>query len=97
MTSTPHPRLPRSALLLLVAGALLVTAPSSNGYYQRPGTTQRVTMGYDGSQTKDPVDAVLGQSIFEIGISANGRYVAFSSTATNLVPGDVNNESDIFR
>ena len=29
-------------------------------------------------------------------ISANGRFVAFRSFATNLVPGDTNNTSDIF-
>jgi Tol biopolymer transport system component len=29
-------------------------------------------------------------------ISASGRYVAFASWATNLVPGDTNNGSDIF-
>ncbi|MEG4632536.1 calcium-binding protein [Microcoleus sp. AR_TQ3_B6] len=29
-------------------------------------------------------------------ISANGRFVAFRSFATNLVPGDINNERDIF-
>jgi Ca2+-binding RTX toxin-like protein len=29
-------------------------------------------------------------------ISGNGRFVAFSSSATNLVPGDTNNSSDIF-
>ncbi|MEG4528987.1 calcium-binding protein [Microcoleus sp. D2_18a_D3] len=29
-------------------------------------------------------------------ISANGRFVAFESEATNLVPGDTNNNSDIF-
>ncbi len=29
-------------------------------------------------------------------VSADGRYVAFASTATNLVPGDTNNLSDIF-
>src|SRR5437899_2875686 len=29
-------------------------------------------------------------------ISAEGRYVAFSSLATNLVPGDTNNAEDIF-
>lgn len=32
----------------------------------------------------------------EPSISADGRYVAFSSSATNLVPGDTNGESDIF-
>lgn len=29
-------------------------------------------------------------------ISADGRYVTFSSDASNLVPGDTNNQSDIF-
>lgn len=29
-------------------------------------------------------------------ISADGRYVAFSSSATNLVPGDTNGEVDLF-
>lgn len=29
-------------------------------------------------------------------ISANGRYVAFASFASNLVPGDTNNSNDIF-
>ena len=29
-------------------------------------------------------------------VSANGRYVAFQSDASNLVPGDTNNASDIF-
>lgn len=30
-------------------------------------------------------------------LSPNGRYIAYESTATNLVPGDTNNRSDIFR
>ena len=30
------------------------------------------------------------------GISANGKYVVFQSAATNLVPGDTNNYTDIF-
>jgi hypothetical protein len=29
-------------------------------------------------------------------ISANGRYVSFTSNATNLVPGDTNNTHDVF-
>jgi len=32
----------------------------------------------------------------EPAISANGRYVAFSSTADNLVPGDANRVQDVF-
>jgi Tol biopolymer transport system component len=30
-------------------------------------------------------------------ISADGRYVVFSSEATNLISGDSNNTSDVFR
>ncbi len=33
---------------------------------------------------------------FSPSISENGRYVVFSSDASNLVPGDTNNEADIF-
>jgi hypothetical protein len=29
-------------------------------------------------------------------ISANGRYVAFGSSASNLVAGDTNGSSDVF-
>jgi Tol biopolymer transport system component len=32
----------------------------------------------------------------EPGVSADGRRVAFSSTATNLVPGDTNSSGDVF-
>lgn len=33
---------------------------------------------------------------FPLQISANGRYVLFESTASDLVPGDTNNNNDIF-
>jgi hypothetical protein len=36
-----------------------------------------------------------GVSIFP-SISANGRFVAFTSRASNLVPGDTNGVEDIF-
>ena len=29
-------------------------------------------------------------------ISGNGRYIAFSTTATNMVPGDAKNYQDVF-
>jgi TolB protein len=35
-------------------------------------------------------------SALQPSISADGRYVAFSSAATNLVPGDTNGVSDVF-
>ena len=52
------------------------------------GTTERVSVPSDGTQGNDYSD--------EPSISADGRFVAFWSYATNLVPGDMNGYSDIF-
>lgn len=55
------------------------------------GTTSLVTI------TEDGIQPDLGTSWYEYTeISADGRYVAFSSPATNLVPNDTNNERDFF-
>lgn len=51
-------------------------------------TTRRVSVGRDGRQGNG---GSLGPSI-----SADGRYVAFYSLATNLVPADTNGLSDLF-
>ncbi len=52
------------------------------------GTTTRVSVASDGSQGNgDSSDANL---------SGDGRYVAFESDATNLVPGDTNGLTDVF-
>ena len=53
------------------------------------GTTRRVSVGPSGQQANDA-------SGFRPTISANGRYVAFASFASNLVPGDVNGVGDVF-
>ena len=52
------------------------------------GVTQRVSVDSDGDQAN-------GDSILPA-ISADGRFVAFSSEASNLVAGDTNNQADIF-
>jgi hypothetical protein len=49
---------------------------------------QRVSVASDGRQTNSGSDNAA--------ISADGRYVTFNSTATNLVEGDTNGVSDIF-
>jgi Ca2+-binding RTX toxin-like protein len=51
-------------------------------------TTTRISVDSAGNQ---------GNS-YSVGgsISADGRFVAFSSNASNLVPGDTNNSSDVF-
>jgi hypothetical protein len=52
------------------------------------GVTERVSVASDGTQAN-------GDSILPA-ISADGRFVAFSSEASNLVAGDTNNQADIF-
>ncbi|MBI3844149.1 MAG: PD40 domain-containing protein [Planctomycetes bacterium] len=52
------------------------------------GTTSRVSVAYDGSESNGYSD---GGSI-----AADGRYVAFASHATNIVPGDTNAAVDAF-
>jgi Tol biopolymer transport system component len=53
------------------------------------GTTTRVSVGPGGVQGD-------GDSFFEPRLSADGRFVAFTSFATNLVTGDTNGVSDVF-
>ena len=58
------------------------------------GTTERVSVDSLGAQAN-------GTSYGEnyrtgLGISSDGRYVVFSSLASNLVPGDTNGVSDVF-
>ncbi|MFO0982712.1 MAG: calcium-binding protein [Planctomycetota bacterium] len=52
------------------------------------GETTRVSVSSSGSEQ----DRSLGDAA----ISADGRYVAFDSLATNLVPGDTNGLADVF-
>ena len=52
------------------------------------GTTERASVDSGGAQGN-------GDSIHPV-ISSNGRYVAFESHSTNLVPGDTNSVTDIF-
>ncbi|MEG4109299.1 hypothetical protein [Microcoleus sp. S13_C5] len=51
-------------------------------------TTTRVSIDSAGNQANDASDGAS--------ISADGRFVAFDSYASNLVPGDTNNTNDIF-
>ncbi len=66
----------------------------TNGYVdifvhdRQSGTTERVSVDSLGAEGHD--------SSFDPSISADGRYVAFSSYATDLVGGDTNGWSDVF-
>ena len=55
---------------------------------RRTATTRRVSTDATGAQANDG-------SLFP-SLSGDGRYVAFTSLASNLVPGDTNRMSDLF-
>ena len=55
---------------------------------RQAGTTERVSVAADGSEANGASDW--------LSISADGRYVAFSSVASNLVVGDTNAREDVF-
>ena len=58
------------------------------------GDTWRVSVASDGTQANGNS---YGMSVSAISlVSADGRFVAFESDATNLVAGDSNNKRDIF-
>jgi Tol biopolymer transport system component len=56
---------------------------------RQAGTTVRVSVGASAAQT-------VGGDSFRPAVSADGRFVAFSSAATNLVSGDTNAATDVF-
>jgi Tol biopolymer transport system component len=58
---------------------------------RKRGETTRVSVSSDGEEGN-------ASSLFFPSISANGRFVAFTSWASNLVPGDrnISNEEDVF-
>jgi hypothetical protein len=53
-------------------------------------TTERVNLASDGTQANDET------SFSFVAVSANGRFVTFSSYASNLVTGDTNGVEDVF-
>jgi hypothetical protein len=71
-------------------GAGLPQGPCSDVYLhdRLTGETSRVSVASDGAQANN--------HSFTPDVSANGRFVVFASTATNLVPEDPNPGTDIF-
>ena len=52
------------------------------------GTTERISVNVNGGDAND--------FSFPPSISRDGRYVAFASFGTNIVPNDINHSSDVF-
>ncbi|RZV43939.1 MAG: calcium-binding protein, partial [Acidimicrobiales bacterium] len=71
-----------------------LVAGDTNGQYDVfvrdtvSGETSRVSVAFDGSQTTSQSDIAS--------VSADGRFVTFSSPAPNLVAADTNNAKDVF-
>jgi Tol biopolymer transport system component len=59
-------------------------------YDRETGKTIRVSVATDGTETDN------GTQVFALSISSDGKYVAFASLATTLVPDDTNKVWDIF-
>lgn len=79
----------RASGVLLAAATGLAVLGGAQPATADPGTTERVSVDSDGNEGND-------HSWWEPAISADGRYVAFRSWATNLVPDDTNGAPDIF-
>src|SRR2546430_521085 len=73
------------ALVAAAAAAALLTLPASA---TSSAPTTRVSVATGGAPAN-------GNSLAPA-ISKDGRFVAFYSDASNLVPGDANGESDVF-
>ncbi|MFE7117742.1 TolB family protein [Streptomyces sp. NPDC057654] len=85
----PRQLLGRTAVIGVAACALAL--PLTGAAWAGGGTgphTERVSVAADGTQA-------AGASYTE-GVSADGRYVVFTSAAANLVPGDTNGVDDVF-
>src|SRR5438067_1693678 len=88
--TSPLPALARRILAVgLLAGVLVLLATPTGASAQ---TTERVSVDSAGNeQIGPPPDGPTPPP----SISADGRFVAFDSRATNLVPGDTNGRSDL--
>lgn len=91
--NSDHPAVSRTGRVSFSSQHALVpsdTSPFADVYVEHVagGPAVLVSVGFDGS----PTDGASYMSA----ISGDGRYVAFASTASNLVPGDTPSTSDVF-
>jgi Tol biopolymer transport system component len=85
------------------SSASTLVAGDTNGtsdvfvYDRSTGVTERVSVDSRERQSEGAeADGVLDTNFGRPAITPDGRYVAFASSATNLVKGDKNNSVDIF-
>ena len=82
------------AIVAFFSGASNLVAHDTNGWSdvfvrdRSTGTTERVSVDSTGAQGND--------ASYSASLSADGRLVAFDSSASNLVAGDTNRATDVF-
>jgi Tol biopolymer transport system component len=81
----------RRGIVWLAAAAAVAPIALPAHAYPRPGTTERVSVASGGGQGAGDAVTTISPAI-----SADGRYIAFSSTSSTLVAGDTNNAPDVF-
>ena len=95
--SAPGAISPDGRFVVLFSRATNLVPGDTNGSFDvfvrdlQAGTTERVSVANSGGQANSS-SSVAGSTV----ISADGRFVAFGSVATNLVTGDTNGSTDVF-
>lgn len=77
-----------SAAFLMIAISMMALLGPADLVHAAPGDITRISLGLGGVEANHNSRGVA--------ISADGRYVAFASGASNLVSGDTNETDDIF-
>lgn len=80
---------------------ILIMAASSAAGYPRPSHTERVSLADSGAEThpREGTDATKcpgGYGTHDFDVSLDGRHVAFTSSAPDVVNGDGNDDCDVF-
>lgn len=92
----------RKAALPLMGALLAAVAPSAGAYERPAGAWQQASVATDGSPGKGnsgafvAADSGRAPAHNQIAMTADGRYVAFPSAASNLVANDRNRNVDVF-
>ncbi len=87
----------RSALLAGAAGPVLgQTAAPRSAVSGTRGPVGPVSFQRTTRVSVDSAEAQSNDDSYYPSVSADGRYVAFASNASNLVPGDTNGSTDVF-
>lgn len=70
-------------------GYVLDRDPDQDGIFDELGVVYHPVLGHN--------NVIPNTTTYEFDLSADGRYLAFTSLAVNLVPGDTNGQQDVFR